>query len=393
MKHLILVCGGAADQPLEVLDGRTPLMAAATPHLDFFARHGQAGRVPLIPPEWEVGSDLACLGLLGYDPGRDYTGRGPLEWRGMGGNLGAWEAAFRVELLSSQGETVTHHYPPDPTPAEAEQLFSLLSEKLRTKVLTLYPVRHRQGLACWERASLDGAISPPHAIVGRPLKEVLPTGDWEGPLGRLIYNSLELLDAHPVNRRRREREQAPLNLLWPWGGGYPPRLNMFTFEHGWVGAAVAATPAVRGVARHAGLAVPKGLDVTAHSAGALRAKAERALALLERCDLVLLHLHAADEAGHAGEPEQKVQVLERIDEQVVGTIRRAWAGRTDCKLLIVVDYPCPVATREHVRQLAFFTLYAPWRRAKGIEEFSEPGMEEAALEVDSGAELLDLLKR
>lgn len=393
MKHLILVCGGAADQSLEVLEDRTPLMAAATPHLDFFARHGQAGRVPLIPPEGEVGSDLACLGLLGYDPGQDYTGRGPLEWRGMGGHLEARDAAFRLELLSAQGETITHHYPPDPTPAEAEQLFSLLGEKLRTSVLKLYPVRSRQGLALWERASTDGAIQPPHAIVGRPLKEVLPTGDWEGPLGRLIYNSLELLEAHPVNRRRREREQAPLNVLWPWGGGHPPRLRTFTFDHGWVGAAVAATPAVRGVARHAGLAVPKGLTGTAQAPGALRAKAERALALLERCDFVLLHLHAADEAGHAGDPEQKVRVLERIDEQVVGTIRRAWAGRTDFKLLIVADYPCPVATREHARQPAFFTLYVPWRRMKGVEEFSEPGMEEASLEVENGAELLALLKR
>ena len=45
MKYLVLVPDGAADYPLDELDGRTPLEAAATPNMDRLAREGRGGLV------------------------------------------------------------------------------------------------------------------------------------------------------------------------------------------------------------------------------------------------------------------------------------------------------------------------------------------------------------
>src|SRR3954447_24161153 len=97
---VIALCGGG-DRPSPVLGGRTAFEAAATPHLDALARAGTSGLLDVIgdgvPPE----SDSGAMALLGYDPLRHYTGRGPLEGLGMDFWDGAgFSVAFRVNFAS-----------------------------------------------------------------------------------------------------------------------------------------------------------------------------------------------------------------------------------------------------------------------------------------------------
>ena len=43
MKHIVMLCDGLADWPIESLGGRTPVEAARTPNMDELARRGAAG--------------------------------------------------------------------------------------------------------------------------------------------------------------------------------------------------------------------------------------------------------------------------------------------------------------------------------------------------------------
>ena len=79
MKYGIVIPDGAADLPLDELDGQTPLAAAKTPHMDKIAEIGRIGTVRNIPDGLPAGSDVAILSVLGYDPTTCYTGRAPLE--------------------------------------------------------------------------------------------------------------------------------------------------------------------------------------------------------------------------------------------------------------------------------------------------------------------------
>ncbi len=67
-KYVVLIGDGMADYPLAELDGRTPLQAARTPHLDRLARKGTLGRVVTVPSGYPPGSDVANLTVFGYDP-------------------------------------------------------------------------------------------------------------------------------------------------------------------------------------------------------------------------------------------------------------------------------------------------------------------------------------
>lgn len=85
MKHVILVGDGMADYPLDELDGRTPLQVADKPNMDSLAAGGSCGLLKTVPDGMEAGSDVANLSIMGYDPERYYTGRGPLEAASIGG--------------------------------------------------------------------------------------------------------------------------------------------------------------------------------------------------------------------------------------------------------------------------------------------------------------------
>src|SRR5512136_2288016 len=99
-KYIILVGDGMGDYPLAELGGKTPLEAARTPHLDRLVHKGRLGMVRTIPETMEPGSDVANMSLLGYDPRRYHTGRGPLEAASMGIHLAGNEVAFRCNLVN-----------------------------------------------------------------------------------------------------------------------------------------------------------------------------------------------------------------------------------------------------------------------------------------------------
>ena len=64
MRYVVLVPDGAADYPLDELDGQTPLEAAATPCMDRLAREGAGGLVQMIPAQRHPGSDIGNLESL-----------------------------------------------------------------------------------------------------------------------------------------------------------------------------------------------------------------------------------------------------------------------------------------------------------------------------------------
>ena len=79
---LLITIDGLGDRPSK--KRRTPLESASSPNLDFLAREGRCGLVSVAGKGIAPESDVALIALLGYDPKKHYTGRGPLEAYGLG---------------------------------------------------------------------------------------------------------------------------------------------------------------------------------------------------------------------------------------------------------------------------------------------------------------------
>ncbi|MFQ5631972.1 MAG: phosphoglycerate mutase, partial [bacterium] len=95
MKYLIIDGDGMGDLPVPELHNRTPLEVAETPHLDTIVQKGRLGLMQTIFPNLPVGSIVANMGILGYDPYQFYPhGRASFEALAKGITLDDGDLAF-----------------------------------------------------------------------------------------------------------------------------------------------------------------------------------------------------------------------------------------------------------------------------------------------------------
>ena len=100
MKYVVCVPDGCADEPVDELDGRTPLEVAHMPTLAKLAARGEVGRAGVIPDGLPAGSDVGNMSIFGYDPVRFHTGRAPIEAASLGLKLRDDQLAYRCNLVT-----------------------------------------------------------------------------------------------------------------------------------------------------------------------------------------------------------------------------------------------------------------------------------------------------
>lgn len=392
MKYVLLVPDGFADDPLPEWNGKTPKMRANTPHLDKLAKRALIGVVWTVPPDMYPGSDVANMAILGYDPRRYYTGRGPLEALAMGISLDEGDVAFRCSLISTDGERILDHSAGNISNEEAHPLIRLVDEKLGTRYWRFFPGVGYRHVMVWHDGPVDIRCTPPHDVVGEEWAKHLPVGEGEERLRRLIEDSLNLLDDHPINRRRRDEGKLPANMIWLWGQGLAPKLPAFAVTHGVTGAVVAEVDLVKGIGRAAAMEVPTVPGATGYLHTDYRAIGNYALRMLERHDFVFVHVEAPDEAGHQGDPEAKAWALEQIDEHIVAQLVDGLREH-DWRLMVLPDHATPVTIRTHRSGPVPFMLCDSREDLShgSTLTFDESAVEDAKLRIDEGWRLISLL--
>jgi 2,3-bisphosphoglycerate-independent phosphoglycerate mutase len=395
MKYVVVIPDGASDHPLEELDGRTPLQVARTPNLDTLAERGVVGVAHTIPEGMPPGSDIGNLSVFGYDPAKHYTGRGPIEAASMGVPLNERDVVYRCNLVSSDGERLLDYSAGHIGTEDARALIEHLASRLGARRFTFYPGISYRHLMVWRDGKADLRCVPPHDIMGQPIKENLPVGSGDEVLSSIIWDSLEILDQHEINRRRRSEGLSPANMIWLWGQGLPPRLPSFALLHGVVGAIIAAVDLVRGIGKLAGLQVIDVPGATGYLDTNYRGKGEAALAALQTLDLAIVHIEAPDEAGHKGDIDAKIDAIQKIDDLVIGTLLEGLEPlEGGFRMLVMPDHPTPVLLRTHTSEPVPFLLYDSTSPRSGPAlPFDERALEESKLRVEEGHRVISLLLR
>ena len=357
MKYVILIGDGMADYPIPEYDGRTALQIASTPNLDFIATEGICGMVRTIPHGMEAGSDIATLSILGYDPARYYTGRGPLEAMGMGIPLDEGDIAYRCNLVTeSEGRIVDYsggHISND----EAKELIKSLNAEFEKEGIIFYPGVSYRNVMVMKGGDEGEGGAPPHDIIGAQVDVELPESDL---LRRIILTSWQILDNHDVNRRRTAQNKNKANMVWLWSGGRKPIMPEFRAMYGVTGAVISGVYLVKGVARCAALDVIDVPGATGYIDTNYEGKAEYALHSLNETDFVLVHVEAPDEAAHSGDIVQKVKAIEDFDARVVGRILSGLESEyadVGYKILALPDHYTPVSLKVHTKEPVPFALY------------------------------------
>ena len=398
MKYLVLIPDGMADEPIEALGGRTPMEAAVKPCMDALASRSTVGLVSNVPAGMVPESDTANMAILSFDPKVYSRGRSPLEAVSMGLTMAPDETAYRcnVVTLSEEGEyedkIMLDHSADEITTAEADRLIKALEEHFGTEYRHFYTGVSYRHCILWKNGNDTYDFSRPHDIIGRTIRDYLPKEEnGGGEFYRLMKESYEVLNHHPVNEARRARGLKPANSAWLWSPGKKPRLPDFYEKWGVRGTVISAVDLIKGIGLCAGMASVDVEGATGNVHTNYDGKAQAAIqAFRDGAEFVYIHVEGPDECGHRAELDNKVLSVELIDRKILAPVYEYLKSTNeDFKILVLPDHPTPIAIRTHSIDPVPFFLYDSSAEAEGVSSFSEASAKETGLYIPAGHTLLD----
>src|SRR5688572_7016382 len=337
MKYVVCVPDGCADEPVPELGGRTPLEAAAMPTLARLAARGEVGRAAVIPEGYPPGSDVGNMSILGFDPATYHTGRAPIEAAALGIELAPDQVAYRCNLVQVGDDgTMLDFAGGHPSSEDAAKVIAALQEQLGTDEIAFHPgVQYRHILVA-PKSWADAECAPPHDLSDKPI--VLPTGPSASKLTALMDASRDIVGASDL----------AANQIWLWGQGARPALPSFKEAHGVDAGLVTAVDLIRGLGRLTDMRVVEVEGATGWYDTSYENKRDACIrSLQDDLDLFLIHIEASDEAGHAGNLEEKVKALEAWDSRVLAPLVDALDAMGPWRMLLMPDHPTPVALKTH----------------------------------------------
>ena len=376
-KILIVVMDGLGDRGCKEFDGLTPLQATDTPNLDWFTKNGIAGTCDTVAPGIRPGSDTSHLSILGYDPLKVYTGRGPFEAAGIGLIGKAGDVAFRCNFSTCDDKmTILDRRAgriniPDTT----ELIGSLQGMKIDgIEVIIKESTEHRAALIL-RGPGLNPNVTDVDAHDSGPFKwsvGKVPEADFTASvLNKFVKESYERLKDHPVNKRRVSEGLLPANIIMPRGAGEFPNILPFPEKYNTTAACVAGVGMIRGICGVCGLDV---IELPSCCTGGCSsdfvAKAKVVMETLEKYDFVLMNAKAPDVCGHDMDPRKKSEIIKRLD-QMAGYFKENF--REDMVIVFTADHSTPCSLGDHSGDPVPITMYTPGNVRDDAEVFSESG--------------------
>jgi 2,3-bisphosphoglycerate-independent phosphoglycerate mutase len=400
LKAILVVGDGMADRPLKELNWKTPLEVAKKPTLNRIAKNGICGIMDPIAPGIPPGSDTATLALLGYDPFKVYSGRGALEAVGSGMNVLPSDIAFRCNFATvNDGFVVLDRRAGRIANEDATELAKSLQkielENRSVKFFFKNTVQHRATLILRGRGLSAKVSDSDPERVGEKVLKVKPLDESSEAkftaeiLDELMSKFHKVLKGHPVNKARIKRGLPPANMILCRGAGTVPNIRTFSEIYSVNAACIAVVPLIRGVCKVAGMRLIDVEGATGTVQTNFMAKAKSAAEALKRYDLIFLHVKATDVASHDGNAEQKVKVIEKIDEMLGCMLDKIDLDST--YLAVTADHTTSTLTGRHEGDPVPVAMMGPYVRCDDVEKFDERSCAMGGLNRIRGVDLMPIL--
>lgn len=397
MKYIVILCDGMADEPLDILEGKTPLEAAETKNMDMLAKVSEIGMVRTVPEGMAPGSDTANLSVIGYDPRKYYSGRSPLEALSIGADMEGSDVSFRCNLVTLtedqeryEDRIILDHSSGEISTEEAAELLKELKSRFEDEVYRFYTGTSYRHLLIQKKGKCI-ELTPPHDILTKKIAPYLPADET---LRHIMEKSYDILKDHPINKKRKAEGKNPANSAWFWGAGTKPSLVSFEEKTGLKGAMISAVDLLKGIAVGAGM---KNIYVKGANGGLntnYRGKGEAAVKALaeDGYDFVYVHIEAPDEMGHQGSAADKIRSIEYIDDQIIGPVISGLREKDiDFRLLVLPDHPTPVRVRTHTSDPVPYMLYDSRNEVNGPGSYNEKTGKSSGIIQNEGYRLIDHL--
>lgn len=412
-KLVFVVLDGAADRECKDLNGKTPFEIAFKPNLDYFAKNGKTGLLYPIKKGIAPESDSAVMALLGYDPFKYFTGRGPLEAYGFGIPFKRGDLAVRTNFATVKNrKIVDRRVNRSLTTAEAEILAKEINKKVRLGFPFIFkPTIHHRGVLVI-RGSFSENITntdPGYekkgrfgvAVKGRNQMQnsrALDDDEVTHMSANIINNFVEqsnrILSKHPLNMQRIKKGLLPANIILTRDAGI--ELPAVPKKEGrWL--AILSMPLEIGIARLSGMHIAKmqypelkSANVYANLYHALKLYLDFARREIEHnwdnFSCFYVHVKETDVAGHDGIGLHKKKMIEIIDEILFKYLRRK-----NAKICVTSDHSTPCKMRMHSSDPVPFLVYGKGK--DHTKQFDEKSCRKGSLGKIQGKDLLKAAMR
>lgn len=376
-KAILIIGDGLGDRPVPKLGGKTPLEAAKKPAIDRMAAEGECGLMDPIAPGIRAGSDTSHLAILGYDPYKYYTGRGPFEAAGIGMDVKQGDISFRCNFSTVDDSMTIIDRRAGRIAEGTDQLAAAVNGMMIEDVQVIFKesVAHRGALVL-RGPGLGAAVTDadPHAE-GEKVHECKPLDPNDAASAKtarvinvFVKKSYELTNDHPVNVARRQQGLNPANIILPRGAGLAPHLTSFNERYGVKGACVAETGLINGVANYVGMEIVTAPGATGGLDSDVVSMAKSILKALETNTFILCNVKGGDVAGHDNDPDAKVALIEKMDEMIRFLLENVDSQTT---IVLTADHSTPVAVMDHSGDPVPIAFWGPGVRTDACVSFGE----------------------
>lgn len=374
MKYVIVIADGMADEPIKEINGETPVVHANTPNMDFIAKNGYTGLTKNVPDGKTPGSDVANTSIMGFDPSM-LKGRGPLEAPSVGVELNDDDVAFRLNFINIKDGAINDFTADHITTEEADELIKTLNEKFGDIGKFYTGVSYRNLFVIKDIEMEDLTSTPPHDVVGQQTSDnnLKPDNEKSRIINKLMEDSMEVLENHPVNKKRVEEGKLPANMIWLWGQGSKPVIGNFQEKYGLKGATITGVDLLKGISTYIGLDVIEVPGATAYFDTNYQNKVDYALESLKTHDVQFIHIEAPDEAGHEGNLPEKIRAIENIDSIILEKLLKELPNiDEEYTIAVLPDHPTPINVKTHTMTPVPFAIYSTSiKEPDATEVFSE----------------------
>jgi 2,3-bisphosphoglycerate-independent phosphoglycerate mutase len=344
---------------------------------------------PGIPP----GSDTAHLALLGQDPYKVYSGRGPFEAFGIGMDVKQRDVVIRGNFATvDDNMNIVDRRAGRIKTGTKEIADSLNGMEIQdAKIFFKEGTEHRAALLIrGDGLSPRITDTDPHKIKCCPERPepLIPEAEkTAGIVKEFSDRAHEILKEHPVNKQREDEGKLPANYILLRGAGKIPELESVEDRFGLKSAAVVGVMLVKGVCRALGMEI---LEVKGATGGVdtdMMAMAQTAVSALESHDFVFLHIKACDVYGHDNDAKGKVQTIERLDE-MLGFVKE---NISNTCIALTADHSTPVSVGNHSGDPVPLALYGNGVRKDRVTMYDEISLAHGGLGRIRGKELIPIM--
>jgi 2,3-bisphosphoglycerate-independent phosphoglycerate mutase len=413
MKRLLyILLDGLGDLPVRRLGGKTPLEASHHPHLDAMANNGKTGLVYTVGKGIAPESDVAVISMLGYDPVKTYTGRGPIEAFGSGMQMDNGDLALRCNFATTDSDLniLDRRCGRSLTTEEAAKLAESVNKKVTLSSHSASfelrsTVGHRAVLLIKSREGpLSGNISNTDPAYKKMEGLGLAVKEFENRIARcepldgtpeakraadllqeFTEKSRPVLRRNPINDVRVSAGKPPANaILCRDAGAQLPKFEPISKKYGLEFASLVEMPVERGIALLSGMDLVELPRSTGDLALDYLARAKLAGELVQSYGCVYVHIKGPDEPAHDGDCEGKLKSIEMIDSHFFSNLDVG----PGVGVIVTADHSTPCMLRAHSDDPVPLLVMGPGIDREGEGGFGEHRCAKGSLGIMNGQDVL-----